>query len=176
MSNQRERPKVLHRPLQQALAPVEYREAMSRFAGAVSIVTTDGEAGLRGVTASAVMSVSDNPPTLAICLNRNREENRFFERNRVLALNTLCFDQVALAQAFAGVGDLSMVERFATGEWTTLRTGAPVLREARMALDCVVVDVRSIHTHYMIMAEVIARSQFRDSPALVYVDRSYRSL
>ena len=47
-----------------------YREAMARFGAAVSVVTTDGPAGRYGFTASAVCSVTDDPPTLLVCMNR----------------------------------------------------------------------------------------------------------
>lgn len=156
-----------------ALAPADYREAMSRLAGAVSIVTTDGAAGMRGVTVSAVVSVSDDPATLMVCLNRNRTENLIFEQNGCLALNVLCFDQLQLARAFAGEGDLSMQQRFALAAWAPLRTGAPLLAGARMALDGVVVDVQSVHTHYVIAVEAVASAPFRDAAALVYRDRGY---
>ncbi|MCB1449897.1 MAG: flavin reductase, partial [Nitratireductor sp.] len=77
---------------------------MARFAGAVNIVTTAGHSGRRGVTVSAAVSVSDNPPTILVCLNRNRAENAFFAENGVMALNTLCEGHVSLARAFAGEG------------------------------------------------------------------------
>ena len=48
----------------------EYRNAMARLGAAVNIVTTDGEGGRAGFTASAVCSVTDDPPTLLVCMNR----------------------------------------------------------------------------------------------------------
>ncbi|MGI9399929.1 MAG: flavin reductase, partial [Rhizobiaceae bacterium] len=67
---------MLERPTtRQTISPERYRDAMSCFAGAVNIAATDGEAGRRGVTVSAALSVSDNPGTVLICLNRNRSEN-----------------------------------------------------------------------------------------------------
>lgn len=149
---------------------------MSRLAGAVNIVTTDGVAGRRGVTVSAMVSVSDNPPTLFVCLNRNREENRWFERNGVFSINTLCASQVSLARAFAGEGKLPMDERFSLGQWAVLSTGSPVLKGARMALDCVVSDVQLVHTHFVVAGEVVACSELLDEDALVYLDRKYHSV
>ncbi|MET4385446.1 flavin reductase (DIM6/NTAB) family NADH-FMN oxidoreductase RutF [Bradyrhizobium sp. F1.4.3] len=48
----------------------DYRDAMARLGAAVSIVTTDGPAGRAGFTASAACSVTDDPPTLLVCMNR----------------------------------------------------------------------------------------------------------
>jgi flavin reductase len=53
-----------------APAPLEavdqrlYREAMSRYGAAVHVITTDGSSGKAGFTATAVCSVTDDPPTL----------------------------------------------------------------------------------------------------------------
>ena len=52
------------------LEKTDYRNAMSRLGAAVNIITTDGAGGRAGFTASAVCSVTDEPPTLLICLNR----------------------------------------------------------------------------------------------------------
>jgi cob(II)yrinic acid a,c-diamide reductase len=162
------------RPL--ALASRDYRDSMARFAGAVHVVTTDGPAGRRGVTVTAAVSVSDNPPTLLVCLNRNRAENGFFARNGCLALNTLVVGQENIARAFAGEGHLGMDERFALGTWRTLETGAPVLAGSRMSLDCIVKEVRDIATHHVVVAEAVAAAPHGEGAALVYLDRQYRAL
>jgi flavin reductase (DIM6/NTAB) family NADH-FMN oxidoreductase RutF len=168
---------VLERTDQKAvISPQEYRDAMSHFAGAVHVVTTDGDAGKRGVTVSAVASVSDDRPTLMVCLNQNRVENTWFERNGCFALSTLCGEHVELARAFAGEGHLEMDARFALGRWSTLKTGAPVLEGARMTLDCVVSDVQAVHTHYIIFGEVVGVGPVGKGAALIYLDRHYRTL
>jgi cob(II)yrinic acid a,c-diamide reductase len=154
----------------------DYRDAMSHFAGAVHVVTTDGAAGRRGVTVLAVASVSDDPPTLMVCLNRNRDENTWFEKNGCFALNTLQADHALLARAFAGEGALAMDARFERGDWKALATGAPVLTDARMALDCRVIDVQAVHTHYIIFGQVVAVGPLNTGAALLYLDRHYRSL
>jgi len=55
-----------------------YRDAMARFGAAVSVITTDGPAGRAGFTASAVCSVTDDPPTLLVCMNRGSERHAVF--------------------------------------------------------------------------------------------------
>ena len=41
-----------------------FRDGMARLAGAVNVITTDGPKGFAGITATAVCSVTDQPPTL----------------------------------------------------------------------------------------------------------------
>nr|WP_269530312.1 flavin reductase [Asaia astilbis] len=53
-----------------------FRDAMARLASAVTIITTDGENGRHGFTASAVCSVSDDPATLLVCVNRSASTMR----------------------------------------------------------------------------------------------------
>ena len=47
-----------------------FRDGMALLAGAVNVITTDGPHGRAGFTATAVCSVTDQPPTLLVCMNR----------------------------------------------------------------------------------------------------------
>ena len=66
-----------------------FREAMSRLGAAVHLVTSAGPAGRTGFTATAVASVSDNPATLLVCLNRRSNSAPFVSQNGVFCVNTL---------------------------------------------------------------------------------------
>lgn len=164
------------RESRQTISPARYRDAMSCFAGAVNVAATDGTAGRRGVTVSAAVSVSDDPATVLICLNRNRTENLMFKDNGCFSLNTLCTSQIRLARAFAGEGHLSMEARFELGNWHRLDTGSPILHGSRMAIDCEVTDVQTVHTHYVVIGKVVACAPESNEPALIYLDRGYREL
>ncbi|HEV7910334.1 MAG TPA: flavin reductase, partial [Methylocella sp.] len=48
----------------QRFDPARFRDAMSRVAAAVHIVTTNGPAGLAGITATSVASITDEPPMM----------------------------------------------------------------------------------------------------------------
>ena len=41
---------------------LRFRDAMASLSAAVNVVTTEGEAGRCGITATAVCSVTDTPP------------------------------------------------------------------------------------------------------------------
>ncbi len=99
-----------------------------------------------------------------------------FEENGCFSLNTLRTSQIDLARAFAGEGHLDMESRFALGKWYELNTGAPILYGARTALDCEVIDVQSVHTHYVVFGRVVACAPSTAGPALIYLDRDYREL
>ena len=113
-----------------------FRDAMCRLGAAVHVVTTDGPAGKTGFTATAVCSVSDSPATLLICLNRGATSMPVLRGNGVFCVNTLRAGEEIIADTFAGRTKVARDERFASGQWTTLATGSPVLISAVVAFDC----------------------------------------
>ncbi|GGD90933.1 monooxygenase [Aureimonas endophytica] len=149
---------------------------MSRFASAVHIVTTDGAAGRRGVTATAVLGVSDRPATLLVCLNAASAANERFGANGNFAVNVLAAERgESLARIFAG-GDADPAERFAHGTWSAAATGAPLLADALVGFDCRLVEARRIATHHLLIGEVEAVHEGADAPPLLYHARGYRLL
>lgn len=160
--------------------PVErqdYRNAMARLAAAVNVITTDGPAGPGGFTASAVCSVTDNPPMLLVCMNRSVSSCEAFRRNGVLCVNTLCASQQDISGVFAGMTGVEGAERFATGHWDKLSTGAPALQGAMVNFDTRVTDVVEKGTHLVFFCEIEAiRIGASAEPALLYFARNYREL
>lgn len=154
--------------------PAIFRDAMARLGAAVHVVTTAGPAGSTGFTATAVCSVSDQPPTLLVCLNRKSRGNVVLRENGVFCVNTLGADDEALADVFAGRTGESSEERFKVGEWISLTTGAPVLRPAVVAFDCRTLEVRPVATHNIYFAAVEAIHLGPKSEALVYHERAYK--
>lgn len=158
------------------IAPQDYRDAMAHFAGAVHVVTTDGPSGRRGVTAIAACSVSDNPPIILVCLNRENPNNECFFENGVFALNTLASEQQELSNAFSGLTGLPPDERFALAEWETMSTGAPVLKGAMAAFDCQVIDSKDLATHRIYFGKVTGLRVGDNLRPLLYHNRGYRVL
>lgn len=148
---------------------------MARLAAAVNVVTTDGPAGLGGFTASAVCSVTDDPPTLIVCVNLASRQNEIIRSNRVLCVNTLAIGQGDIAALFS-TKELPIAERFAAGRWTKLATGSPVLEGAIASFDGRVVERLERGTHSVIFCEVDAVRSTPLAEPLLYIDRGYRGL
>lgn len=166
-------------PKEQSKLPLDtqsFREAMSRIAAAVHVVTTDGAAGRMGATVSAACSVSDDPPSILICLNRQTRMHNAVLKNRTFCLNTLSDDHEEISDAFAGRYDLEMPDRFAKGEWTNLATGCPALDSARLSVDCEVFSVTEMGTHSIIVGTVADLRMKDPGKSLLYVRRGYKSL
>ncbi len=153
--------------------PGRFREAMSRVGAAVHIVTTDGPAGLAGVTASAVTSITVEPPMMLFCINKNSRSAAKVVENGVFCINTLARADQRLSDIFAGRTGLKPEERFAATQWTALSTGAPVLASALVAFDCRLVEAKPVGTHLMMIGAVEAIDIAPKAEALMYAHREY---
>ncbi len=153
----------------------EFRSAMSRLGAAVNVITTDGPAGRHGLTASAVCSVTDTPPTLLVCVNRTASAHSTLTGNGVLCVNVLSGRHQDLSGAFGNRG-LGVAARFAVASWRLLATGAPVLADASVSLDCRIVRTESIGTHSVFFCEVVDVAMAQDPDALIYFNRTYHQL
>ncbi len=159
-----------------SVAAADYRDAMSRYAGHVQIVTTRFGETLRGITATAACSVSDAPPTVLVCVNRINERNEPFFRSGCFALNTLSAEQQPVADAFSGLTGLAERARFDTAAWEELETGAPCLVGAAAVFDCRVLELKPMSTHMVIFGQVVGLSRGGERSGLIYHNRQYRRL
>jgi len=151
-----------------------FREAMSRLGAAVHIVTSAGPAGRTGFTATAVCSVTDQPAMLLVCLNRRSNSAPLLAQNGVFCVNTLGAGESGLADMFAGRSGVHLEERFAVGDWMTLKTGSPVLAAAVVAFDCRTVEIKAVASHNVVFGAVEAVRLGPAGPALVYHERAYK--
>ncbi len=153
-----------------------FREGMSRVAGAVHVVTTDGAAGRGGFTATAVTPVTDSPASLLVCVNTGSRSAQALLLNRVFCVNTLAGADVELADIFAGRAGLQGAERFSRGEWDILKTGSPALMTSLVSFDCRISDARVVATHHVIIGDIVSIRLGEPKSPLVYQGRHYHEL
>lgn len=150
----------------------DFRNAMSLLASAVNVVTTVGTSGRHGLTASAVCSVTDTPPTILVCMNQSSRSHAHFIENKILCVNVLSAQHEQISNAFAS-SKLNSEQRFKQGAWTELETGSPALKDALVSLDCEIEHIQQVGTHSVFMCRVIAVQQSPPKEALVYFNRAY---
>ncbi|WP_220795070.1 flavin reductase [Gluconacetobacter sacchari] len=163
---------------QDRAAPVDaadalaFRAAMARVGASVNVITSAGPAGRGGFTATAMSSVTDDPPTLLVCMNRRSAQCGMFLENGVFCVNVLSNDHVALAGHFAGkIAD--MEARYASGDWETLPSGNFALHDAIAAFDCRIVAHQLVGTHYVLFGEVLGIRHRPTGHPLLYLDRAF---
>jgi flavin reductase len=157
----------------QGLDGARFREAMSRVAAAVHIITTGGPAGLGGITATSVASISAEPPMMLFCINKTSPSAARVIENGIFCINTLTPSHEALANIFAGRTGHHLEGRFASGEWIKLVTGAPVLKSAAAVFDCRLAEVKEVMTHLVMIGAVEAVDYGRQGSGLTYAHRKY---
>lgn len=154
---------------------LQYRQAMSSLGAAVNVVTSEGPRGRAGCTVSAVCSVTDEPPTVMVCINRDSRNAAAFRDSGALCVNVVSADQQGLAQLFSDRG-VAVEARFAAARWSRLVTGAPVLDEALASLDCEIRSITEVGTHDMFLCEVRALRMAEGGDALIYFGRHFHRL
>lgn len=133
-----------------SLTPEEFREVMGHFASGVTVVTVLHDGRAYGTTASAVTSLSLDPPMLLICMNKQSETGRAVAASRCFGVNILGAGQVDLAERFARKGD----DKFAGVPVTAGAFGEPLFDDALATLECRVAEETTGGTHYVFLAEV----------------------
>lgn len=91
---------------EQALADHRiFRDVIGRFASGVTVITTAIDGARFGTTASAVSSLSLEPPMVLVCLNKSSETQAAVLKAGTFCVNILAEGQQELAYRFAGKGD-----------------------------------------------------------------------
>lgn len=154
-----------------------FRDAMASCAAGVHVITTDGAAGRYGITMTAVTSVTDEPPTVMLCINKEAGIIPILLQNRDLCINTLSDGQQDIAEHFAGMTNLSPEERFEYHIWHRGRRGQLEVEGALAHLHGSIVAQHEIGTHYVFY---VALDEIKVSdaaaPALLYFRRAFKSL
>lgn len=144
-----------------------FRAAMARFPGAVTIVTTASGADRRGITATAVCSVTADPPSLLVCLNRQTGTCALVRETGLFNVSLLAGDAQEIALRFAGAGGVTGADKFALGQWRQDSRGLPVLADAVTTFSCEVSETTDAGSHSVFIGR-IAELALGEAPALIY--------
>src|SRR3954454_21307517 len=143
-----------------SLTSDEFREVISHFASGVTVITAVHDGRPYGTTASAVTSLSLEPPMLLICMNKQSETGRAVAASRRFGVNILGANQADLAERFARKGG----DKFAGVPVSEGKWGEPLFDEALATLECSVAEETTGGTHYVFLAEVESGSARGGAP------------
>lgn len=138
----------------------DFRQAMSRFAGAVTAITTQDADGPAGLIATAVCSLSAQPPSILVCVNRSASAHDAIVRNGSFAVNLLRPEQRDVVDSFTR---FKGGERFAASGWR-YDSGVPFLDDAIVSMRCTLKEALDGFSH-SIMIGVIEEIRFSDDHA-----------
>lgn len=134
-----------------AVSQTRFRHVLGHLAGGVSVVTSlDADGEPCGLTATAVCSVSLDPPLVLVSVDRTADTHAGLRASGVYGVNLLSSEQEALAIRFSG----EVPEKFRELAYRTGATGAPLLEDVPGWLDCTVVREVAAGDHTLFIGRV----------------------
>ena len=151
-----------------------FKRGMRHLAASVTLITTRHQDLRGGLTATAVCSVSAEPPQLLVCVNKTASAHDTIGQAGFFCVNILSPLHRKIAERFAGMDGVEGDDRFLDmGEWSTLTTGAPVLVGCPVSFDCQLVTEVSAGTHTIYIGEIVDLVLDPMAPALLYCDGAF---
>ncbi|WP_173916848.1 flavin reductase family protein [Halobacillus sp. Marseille-Q1614] len=142
-----------------------FRTAMGKFATGVTVIASEADGEVHGMTANAFMSVSLEPKLILISVGKNAKMNQTIEKAQKFTVNILSEAQQEMSMIFAGqLKDRHVV--FDTFE------GMPVLENSLVSLACKVYNTHEAGDHVLYVGEVINLT-LQDGEPLTFFEGKY---
>lgn len=125
---------------------------MRRFPSGVAVVTSMRDGEPRGMTLSAFASVTADPPTVLICVNRDARSYLFIAGSGRFCVNLLAHDQRELAERFSGK---VREHQFDDISYHIGQTGVPLLDGSIAHFECEVVHEHHEGSHSIFAGRVL---------------------
>lgn len=165
------------RELAPSHAPIDaFKSAMRWLANGVSLVTHGAGDARVGMTATSVSSLSADPPTLIVCINRSASLYAALKPGAAFGVSVLAAGQSEYADRFAGRTGLAGAARFDEGSWRRLPSGVSALADAAAIFECEVEDLVERHSHVIVIGRVRAAFSGTQASALLYWRGAYEQL
>jgi flavin reductase (DIM6/NTAB) family NADH-FMN oxidoreductase RutF len=164
---------VRHITAEGEVSSSEFRGAMRRLTGGVSVITVGHGSDITGMTVTSVSSLSVDPPSLLVSINRDSSSWPLLKRQGFFGVNILGAGQLEVAERFTGKDGLKGADRFAGAQWTTRVSGVPLLVGALSAIDCQVEDIVERHSHAIVIGRVLDIQTSPHAAALAYWQGRY---
>lgn len=142
----------------------EFRQALSRFATGVTVVTTYDGVKPAGLTVSAFTSLSLAPPLVLICIDRRARSHDAIALAGAFAVNVLTDRQEPVARRFAARDG----EKFPPGSYRLSERGLPLLADVLATIECRLVNMLPGGDHSIYVGEVLEASVKPGQPLLYY--------
>ena len=154
------------------VSPEDFRVALSAYATGVTVVTAVGEQGPSGATASAVTSLSLDPPMMLACLDRGSRTLTSVRAQGRFGVNALAAGQADLAHRFSAKDPAPA--KWEAVEWTE-QQGLPRLEGALVWVACELRDLIDGGDHLILTGNVLA-AEPREGQPLLFHRGAYRDL
>lgn len=153
-----------------------FRKIWRGFGSTIALVATEHHGHRHAMLATAVTSVSMDPPSLLVCVNRVASAHASLSQRGAFSLGLLPAEAHELGRHLAGA---SGAERFSRGAWVALAAsgeatdGLPYLEEAQATLFCAIDATLDYGTHTIFVARVERVTEAGPSDPLLYCEGQY---
>ena len=150
--------------------PKEFRRALGSFASGVTVVAAEVGGTIHGMTASAFISVSMDPPLVLVSVARTAHLHPIVAQSGAYTVSVLAAHQAPLSNHFAGRPDPALAIN-----WRRTPTGAPVLADVLTTIDCTLVQAIEAGDHTLYVGQVLGVA-VQDGEPLTYFRGRYGSV
>ncbi len=152
------------------------KDAMRHLTGGVCVITAGLASRRTGLTVTTATSLSMNPDTMLIQINRGSSSYAIIQEFRHFCVNILADHHLHIAERFTGKDNVRGIERYVGATWSSLTTGALALDGAIVNIDCHVEEILERHSHAIILGRVVdVRLSDIEANQLVYLRGKYSS-
>lgn len=146
--------------------PKDFRRVLGSFASGVTVVAAEVEGAIHGMTASAFISVSMDPPLVLVSVSRKAHLHPLVARAGAFTVSFLGAHQAAVSNHFAGRPDPTL-----DLSWRRTEPGAPVLADALATLDCTLEQAIDAGDHTLYVGRVRALDAVDGDPLTYFRGR-----
>ena len=147
----------------------QFRTAMGKFATGVTVIATDVDGDVHGMTANAFMSVSLDPKLVVISIGEKARILEKIKQSKTFSVNILAANQQELSMIFAG-----QLKEHREVIFDRL-DGKPVLAGAVAQIACEV-SAEHVEGDHTLFIGRVTDIQLEDAEPLIFYSGRYRSL
>ena len=153
----------------------DFKRAMRALPAQVCVIAARAGDTRIAMTATAVTSLSAEPPQILICVHRAARPAAVIREAGAFSVHLLSTAQVDVATQCA-LPALAPEARFDVGDWgETPLLGQPLLAGTPVALECRLSSESEQGTHH-VLTGLIEGAWFAEGKPLMYHDASYREI
>ena len=138
-----------------------FEKVFRQILNGVFVITTKQGNKVNGMTAAWVTRSSFKPPLLSVFIGKTRYSHQLIKDSGIFAVNILSEKQIAYGKHF-GFKSGKNIDKFKDIEYTTAKTGSPILKNTAGYLDCKVVNTYDAGDHTIFVGEVLEAEAYYD--------------
>lgn len=152
-----------------------FRLAMRNLGSSVCVITSQSKNKFSGMTATAVMSLSDNPPSLLVSVNRKNNTYGLIKKSGGFAVNLLSAEQIEVSQCFSKSGEAEL-QFSQAGDWEFDNEHPPILKNSVASFSCLVGQRLRTQSHDVLEGLITHIHCEPNRKSLLYASRKYHVL